>query len=114
MKFRKGASWNRWHRISKNFPATNIFARLPHDRGQNDDGNHRQRRMLHCSEPLLLLPNATAGLAQESDAARRDVTVNVITSAQEDDAVTGRVGLIVFQLVIWNHNSGSDVYMLTA
>jgi hypothetical protein len=76
--------------------------------------NHRQGRMRHYSELSSPLPNATADLAQESDATGRDIAINVITSAQEDDAVTGWIGLIVFQLVIWNHNSGSNVYMLAA
>ena len=37
------------------------------------------------------MPCAPAVVAQKSDAAWRDVAVNVITPAQEDDAVTGRV-----------------------
>jgi len=61
--------------------------------------------------PLLL---ATAETAQESDAARRDVAIDVVTSAQEDDAVTGRIGLVVFQFVVRNDDLGSNVDVLAA
>src|SRR5580658_7048429 len=65
-------------------------------------------------EPLPLLLLATASTAQESDAAGSDVAIDVIPSAQKDDAMTGGIGLIVFQLVIRNDNLGSDIDVLAA
>jgi len=55
------------------------------------------------------LPRAPALLAQKSDAARCDVAVHVITSAQEDDSVTGRIGLVIFQLVVRDDDLCSDI-----
>jgi hypothetical protein len=71
-----------------------------------------ETRMRSGTIAVLLL--ATANAAQESDAAGRDVAVDVVTSAQKDDAVTGRVGLIVFQLVIRNDDLGSNIHVLAA
>src|SRR6202007_188003 len=48
------------------------------------------------------LARARARLAQKSDAARCDVAINVVPSAEEDDPVTCRIGLIIFQLVVRN------------
>ena len=52
--------------------------------------------------------------AQKSDTARRDIAVHVITPAEEDDAMTGRVRLIVFQLVVRYDKLSSDVDVFTA
>src|SRR6267142_5314405 len=53
-------------------------------------------------------------LALKLDAARRDVAVHIITPVQENDPVARRIRLILFQLVFWNDNPGSDVDMFSA
>jgi hypothetical protein len=54
---------------------------------------------------------ARRGLAQKSDAAGRDVTVDVVTSTQKDDAVACWIGLVILQLVVRNDNLGPDIDM---
>src|ERR1700722_4402085 len=51
--------------------------------------------------------------SQGSNAAGRHVAINVITSAQKYDAVTGWVGLVVFQFVIRHDDLGSDIDVFT-
>ena len=53
-------------------------------------------------------------LATKLDSPGRDITVDVVAPAQENDAVSGWIRLIEFQLVVWNHNLGSDFKMLAA
>ena len=60
------------------------------------------------------MPRASPHLAQKSDAARCDIAVNVITPTEEDDAVTGRVRLIIFQLVVRYDKLCSDVDVFAA
>jgi hypothetical protein len=61
---------------------------------------------------MVAASKATA--AQKSDAARRDVAINVVAAAQKYHAVSGRIGLVIFQLVVWNDDLCSDVNVLTA
>jgi hypothetical protein len=58
------------------------------------------------------LARARAQLAQKSDAARCDVAIDIVPSAEEDDPVTCRIGLVIFQLVVRNDDLCSDVDML--
>jgi hypothetical protein len=68
------------------------------------------------------MPGGVGGVAsrnvpypnQKSNAARRDVAINVIASAKKDDPVTRRVGLVVFQLVVRDDNPCADVDMFAA
>src|SRR5579872_7407876 len=62
---------------------------------------------------LSPLPVA-AGVVQESDAAGRDVAINIVATAEKDDPVAGRVRLVVLQLVIGNDDLCSDIDMFAA
>ena len=47
--------------------------------------------------------------AKNSDAARGNVTVHVITSAQKDNPVPCWIGLVILQLVVRYDNLGPDI-----
>src|SRR4029077_1714069 len=53
-------------------------------------------------------------LHKKSDAAWRDVAIHKVTPAQEDDPVTGRIRLVIFQLVVRDDDLCSDVDVFAA
>src|SRR5579863_9360878 len=80
--------WFRWRG-----PPAKLASGLGGDEGMAAGGRGQEVR--RARDP----PRAPAFPAQKSDAARGDVAIHVVTSAQENDAVTGRIGLVIFQLV---------------
>src|SRR5579863_10264535 len=75
------------------------------------DGNPFGPPDIDETQPFVA--RSSSGRQQDSNAAGRHVAINVITSAQKDDAVTRRIGLVVFQFVVRHDDLGSDIDVFT-